>query len=74
MMREEETTTMTMTTKKKSADEVLIGFFTSAVDLPKESEGQEIGSLWWESRDGYLYPWRITGNMQGYPCGEPKKE
>jgi hypothetical protein len=54
-------------------DNAIISFFTSPVDLPKESEGQEVSSLWWEPRNGYLYPWRITGNRQGYPCGEPKK-
>jgi len=53
--------------------DALVGFFTAPVDLPSESAGQPIGALWWETRGEWAYPWRITGDRQGYPCGEPKR-
>jgi hypothetical protein len=51
----------------------IVEFFTNPVDLPKKSSGQKIDSIWWEYRKGWKYPWRITGDREGYPCGEPKK-
>lgn len=51
----------------------IIGFFTNPDALPKAPTNLKIGSIWWEERDGWLLPWRITGQQQGYPCGEPKK-
>ena len=31
-----------------------------------------VGEIWWEARGEWLYPWRITGEKTGYPCGEPR--
>lgn len=52
----------------------VLDFFTNSVELPVESKKAERGSIWIEHRDGWCYPWRVTGEMKGYPCGEPYKE
>lgn len=49
----------------------LYEFFTYPVELPAESAGAAIGTIWWESDGRYSYPWRVTGERLGYPCGEP---
>ena len=55
--------------------EALQSFFTNTVPLPTCPRGTATGSIWWELRDGWKYPWRIVkftrGVAQGYPCGEP---
>lgn len=53
--------------------EALMGFFTNSVDLPTAPD-LPAGSIWWQERDGWLYPWRMTGLKQGYPCGEPRQK
>lgn len=50
---------------------ILHSFFTSPVNLPVESSGAEVGTIWWEIDGRHSYPWRITGDRLGYPCGEP---
>ncbi len=51
--------------------DAVVGFLTSPVDLPKAPEDIVIGQIWWEERNGWKYPWRMTGPKEGYPCGEP---
>ncbi len=55
--------------------EALQSFFTNTVPLPTCPRGTATGSIWWELRDGWKYPWRIVkftrGVAQGYPCSEP---
>ncbi len=55
-----------------SAAEALLGFFTSDVDIDPPA-GFPVGEVWWEERDGWLLPWRVTSLSTGYPCGEPVK-
>jgi hypothetical protein len=56
---------------------LLTAFFTAGVSLPTCPADLAPRTLWWEERDGWLYPWRILGYeagvAQGYPCGEPKR-
>jgi len=49
-------------------------FLKHPVELPPEAAGASVGSIWWECSNDWLYPWRVTGERRGYPCGEPKKE
>jgi hypothetical protein len=57
--------------------EALLDFFTSEVRIGPAPKGLALRSLYWESRRGWEYPWRITairkGIAFGYPCGEPRK-
>ena len=56
-------------------EQAVLDFFTCAVDLPGAPDTATKGTLWWEDGgDGWLYPWRMTGPQEGYPCGEPKRK
>jgi hypothetical protein len=63
--------------KELSLGEAVIAFFTSTVDCP-QCPPDLAGQVWWESSNGWLYPWRVVSYENGvakcYPCGEPKKE
>lgn len=55
-----------------SLEDAVLDFFTAPVDLPNAPDDVATGEIWWEERGNRLYPWRMTGPKQGYPCGEPK--
>ena len=46
-------------------------FFTSPE--PIQATNPQVGSIWWEERDGWRLPWRVTSSdpPMGYPCGDP---
>jgi hypothetical protein len=52
-------------------------FFTNPVRIGAAPKGLELQSVYWQRRDAWEYPWRITairkGIAFGYPCGEPRK-
>lgn len=52
--------------------EIVVDFLTTEVDLP-DMPDVEVGKIWWEERNGWRYPWRVTGDKKGYPCGEPEE-
>jgi hypothetical protein len=58
--------------------EAIYNFLTAEVDLPAEARSTAPRGIWWEERDGWLCPWRITRHTEtgalGYPCGEPVRK
>jgi hypothetical protein len=58
--------------------DAIVSFLTSEVDLPMAAQEAQPKEIWWEQRDGWVYPWRIVRHTDtgatGYPCGEPFRD